>query len=117
VNAELPIIMAPGRIWLKVPTTLRIELSGNLAEGVMSRDVIQYVLRDVGPDKGDYRAFEFTGPAIGKMDMDARLTICNPVIEIGGKVGIVPPDEITIAYLKSRVKEFTPVWGGSGCGV
>jgi 3-isopropylmalate/(R)-2-methylmalate dehydratase large subunit len=46
------------------------------------------------------------------MDMDARLTLCNPVIEIGGKVGIIPPDEITIAYLKSRgVKEFTPVWG------
>ncbi len=112
VNAEIPMVMATGRIWLQVPATIRIELFGKLPDGVMSRDVIQHILADVGPDRGDYRAFEFVGPAVEGMDMDARMTLCNPVIEIGGKVGIIPPDKTTLDYLKARTQEpFTPLSG------
>ena len=104
LNYEALQALATGQIWLKVPETIRVELHGRPRPGVMSRDIAQRVIAIVGRERADYRVLEFAGPAVAELDMDARMTLCNVTVDIGAKSGIVPPDDVTTAYLASRAR-------------
>jgi 3-isopropylmalate/(R)-2-methylmalate dehydratase large subunit len=104
LNYEAVQALATGNIWLKVPETIRVVLHGRPRPGVMSRDIAQRVISIIGRDRADYRVLEFGGPAIADLDMDARMTLCNVTVDIGAKSGIVPPDDLTLAYLAGRAK-------------
>lgn len=102
-------VMVTGKAWLRVPATIRIELTGKPQRGVMSRDLGEWVAHQIGPERGDYKSIEFSGPAFRHLEIDARHTICNAMVDIGVKCAFVIPDEITEAYVQKFGKAFEPV--------
>jgi len=96
--------MITGEAWFKVPESLKFVFNGKLNKWVGGKDLILYIIGDIGVDGALYRAMEFAGSAISSLSIDGRLTMCNMAIEAGGKSGIVPPDDITLKYVKPRAK-------------
>lgn len=96
--------MITGEAWFKVPESMKFVFNGKLNKWVGGKDLILYIIGDIGVDGALYRAMEFAGSAISSLSMDGRLTMCNMAIEAGGKSGIVPPDDITLEYVKPRAK-------------
>lgn len=102
LNYEAVQAMALGEMWLRVPETIRIELTGAPGPGVMSRDIAQWIIAKLTPERCDYRVLEYGGPAVAALDMDARMTLCNVAIDVSAKTALVEPDEVTLAYLRPR---------------
>jgi len=104
-------IFATGKLWLRVPQTIRITVGGKLAKGVSAKDMTLYIIKKLGADGANYKAVEYYGDAITALSIPERMTLCNMAIEMGAKAGIVPPDEKTDKYLKGRAREkYTPVF-------
>ena len=95
--------MAAGVAWFKVPSAIQFYLTGKLNKWVSGKDVILYIIGKIGVDGALYKSMEFAGPGVAELTMDDRFTIANMAIEAGGKNGIFPVDEKTIAYMKGRV--------------
>ncbi len=91
-----------GEIWLRVPETLKVTLTGKFRNGVTSRDVFERLLHDLGPDGAQGKVIEFTGPAIREMSIEGRLVLCNSVQYLSAETAIVAGDEITRDYLKDK---------------
>jgi methanogen homoaconitase large subunit len=98
-------IFATGKLWLRVPQTIRITVEGKLAKGVSAKDMTLFIIKNVGADGANYKAIEYYGSAISELSMSQRMTLCNMSIEMGAKTGIVPPDETTFEYLEGRARE------------
>lgn len=96
--------MATGKCWFKVPSAIKIELTGKLSKGVSGKDVILDIIGRIGVDGALYQSMEFVGDGVNSLSMDDRLTICNMAIEAGAKNGIFPVDDITKEYLDGRTK-------------
>lgn len=101
-TSEMVYVMATGRLWFRVPETIRYELSGSLAPGVSWKDVILYLAGRFGSDSAQYRAMEFGGPAVAEANMSSRLTVANMGVEMGAKFALFPSDEVTADYLAER---------------
>lgn len=101
-STDLAITLATGKNWFKVPETIKIIVSGKIPKGVFAKDIILYIISEVSSSGATYKAIEFSGDVIDKLDMDGRFTICNMVVEMGAKAGFMPQDKKTIAWLKSR---------------
>ena len=101
-GTDLGASMATGDTWFKVPSTIKVELTGSLPEWVSGKDVILTLIGRIGVDGARYQALEFTGPGVAGLSMADRFTISNMAIEAGGKNGIFPVDEKTVEYLKAR---------------
>ncbi len=101
-SSDVAAIMATGKVWLKVPETIKFVIKGKLNKWVFAKDIILYIIGKIGVDGALYKSMEFTGDTISSLDMSSRMTICNMAIEAGGKNGIVPPDDITKKYLDER---------------
>ncbi|MCU0652002.1 MAG: 3-isopropylmalate dehydratase large subunit [Candidatus Omnitrophica bacterium] len=111
-STDLAITLATGRNWLKVPETIKIIVKGKIPKGIFAKDIILYIITDIGADGATYKAIEFCGSVIDQLDMDGRFTISNMVVEMGAKAGFMPVDKKTIAWLKPRIKgkeKITPV--------
>jgi 3-isopropylmalate/(R)-2-methylmalate dehydratase large subunit len=103
-STDLAAAMAMGEIWLRVPETIKFVYTGKLRPWVGGKDLILYTIKDIGVDGALYKTMEFAGETISRLDMSGRLTMANMVIEAGGKNGIFPVDEITVEYLRGRLK-------------
>ena len=101
-STDLGVIMATGEVWLKVPPTIKVVFKGKLQPWVGGKDLIIYLIGLLGVEGANYRALEFTGPAVKDLSMDNRLTMSNMAIECGAKNGIFEADEITMEYIKGR---------------
>jgi 3-isopropylmalate/(R)-2-methylmalate dehydratase large subunit len=104
-STDLAAAIATGKLWFKVPASMRFVLNGSLSPGVYSKDVILAVIGRIGTDGALYRAMEFVGPALAQMSMEARMTITNMAIEAGAKNGVIPFDDTTEAFLRTHLKE------------
>ncbi len=110
-STDMAAAMATGKVWLKVPETIRFVYKGKLNKWVSGKDLILHTIGDIGVDGALYKSMEFTGPVISKLSMDSRLSMCNMAIEAGGKNGIIIPDEITKEYLKAHsIKGNKPIY-------
>jgi len=94
--------MASGKLWFKVPETIRIVLNGQLPDGVYSKDIILYLAGLLGADGATYKALEFSGPVIDDMSVEARMTMSNMAIELGAKAGLMEADEKTLAWVRAN---------------
>ena len=94
--------MASGKLWFKVPETIKVVLNGELPSGVYSKDIILHLAGMIGADGATYKALEFCGPAIDAMSIEARMTISNMAIEVGAKAGLMAADEKTLAWFEGR---------------
>ena len=101
---EMACVWATGKLWLKVPETIKMIIEGKLQDMVMAKDVILYIIGKIGSDGANYKAIEFYGETVRNFSVASRMTISNQAMEAGAKAAIVPPDEKTLDYLKSRVK-------------
>lgn len=111
-NTDAALIMGTGKIWVKVPETMRFVFEGALPPYLMAKDLILAIIGDIGCDGGTYRTMEFDGEAVYDLDMQERMTLCNMAIEGGAKNGIIAPDEVTFEYVRQRTSEaFEPVYG------
>ncbi len=94
--------MITGQAWFKVPSAIKIELTGKLSKWVSGKDVILHVIGMIGVDGALYRSMEFAGDGVASLSMDDRFSIANMAIEAGAKNGIFPVDDQTIAYMKEH---------------
>ncbi len=95
-------VYASGKLWFKVPETIKVTVDGGFPRGITAKDVALRVVKGIRTDGAAYKALEFYGPTIQEMSMAGRMTLCNMAIEMGAKAGIVPPDAKTKAYLAGR---------------
>jgi len=102
-NTDAGFILGTGKLLVKVPETMRFYLEGEIPPGVMAKDVILWVIGDIGFDGATYRAMQWEGPGASALDIDDRMTITNMAIEAGAKNGIFPADEKTFAYVDERI--------------
>jgi len=101
-NTDAAFILGTGKIWLKVPETMRFEFTGTFPPYIMAKDILLQVIGDIGVDGATYRAMEWAGDAVYKFSMEERMTLCNMAIEAGGKNAVIEADEVTLEYLKTR---------------
>jgi len=101
-TSEVEHVLATQTLWQSKPKTLKLEINGQLSQGVSAKDVILYVLSKYGINFGTGHVIEFCGEAIRNMSMEERMTICNMSIEGGAKAGLVAPDETTFSYVAGR---------------
>ncbi|MBM4289722.1 MAG: 3-isopropylmalate dehydratase large subunit, partial [Deltaproteobacteria bacterium] len=107
-STDLAAAMVTGESWFKVPETVLYIFNGSLPEWVGGKDLILFVIGQIGVDGALYQAMEFVGDAISRLPMSDRLAMCNMAIEAGAKNGIIPPDEITREYVTGRaLRPFT----------
>ncbi len=109
-STDLAAAWITGKMWFRVPESVKIVFKGKIPRGVFSKDMILYAAGQLGADWATYRSIEFTGEAISELSVDARLTISNMAVELGAKAGIMEADEKTIEWVKGRVnRKFEPV--------
>ncbi len=101
-NTDAAYIMGTGKLWVKVPETMRFTFNGKVPEYIMGKDIVLQVIGDIGFDGATYKCMQFDGDSIRDLNMEERMTICNMAIEAGGKCGIIEPDELTIEYVNER---------------
>ncbi|MFQ5894407.1 MAG: 3-isopropylmalate dehydratase large subunit, partial [Nitrospinota bacterium] len=102
--------MASGKMWFKVPETVRFELRGRLPKGVYSKDLVLYLIGKMGADGLTYKSAEFAGEAIESLSVQARFTISNMAIEMGAKVGLMQADARVGEWFARRTdRRFEPV--------
>ncbi|MDJ0702741.1 MAG: aconitase/3-isopropylmalate dehydratase large subunit family protein [Leptolyngbyaceae cyanobacterium MO_188.B28] len=111
-STDMANIFAMGDLWIQVPATLRIELSGSLSPHVSAKDIILFILGQIGCDGATGKVIEFDGDIIKQLPMDERMTLSNMAIECGAVCGLMPVDELTRQYVNSRTsapfEEVTP---------
>lgn len=105
-TSEVEQVFATQCLLQNKPKTMKIEITGKLAKGVLSKDIVLYILSKISSSGASGYFIEFAGSAIKSLSMEARMTICNMSIEMGARGGLIAPDETTFAYIKER--EFAP---------
>ncbi len=104
-------IFATGKLWFKVPESMKVTVNGKLGKRISAKDLTLNVIGTVGAAGATYRAVEFYGDTIESLSMSGRMTLSNMAIEMGAKTGIVPPDKTTFDFIKDRaVEEYEPVY-------
>ncbi|MGM0365083.1 MAG: 3-isopropylmalate dehydratase large subunit [Actinomycetota bacterium] len=103
-STDAAVAMATGKLWFRIPSTIKFIYKNKLKPWVTGKDLILYTIGMIGVDGALYRSMEFAGPVISKLSMDSRFTMSNMAIEAGGKFGIMEADKVTEAYLKQRAR-------------
>jgi 3-isopropylmalate/(R)-2-methylmalate dehydratase large subunit len=104
---EVTSVWITGKLWLKVPESIRIILEGRFKSGVYSKDLMLYLIGKLGADGCSYKSVEFYGGAVQDLSVSERMTMTNLAMEMGVKCAFIPPDITTAEYLTNRIRE----WG------
>jgi len=117
-NTEAGFVMGAGRLWLRVPPTRRFVFTGRMPAHLMAKDLILHVIGAIGTDGATYMAMEFTGEALYGLNVEERMTVTNMAVEAGAKNGIIPPDDVTVQWVRRRTDAaFEAVVGDAGAAV
>jgi len=109
-SSDLAAAMALGRLWLRVPETVRYVFHGRLRPWVTGKDLILTIIGDIGVDGARYGAIEFAGDTLAQLTMDERFSITNMAVEAGAKNGIMEPDEAVLAWVRPRARRPSTVY-------
>lgn len=102
---EMASILGTGTLWVKVPETIKVNISGKLPANVMAKDIILRLIGDIGADGAAYKALEFTGDTVENMSVASRMSISNMAVEAGAKCALFSPDEKTAKYCEMELTE------------
>ena len=97
--SEITATWVTGKLWMKVPESIKVEVDGPLARGTYPKNVMLKLIGNVGADGATYCSVEFHGTYVEQMSVSERMTLCNLAMEMGAKNAFVPPDENTLSYL------------------
>jgi 3-isopropylmalate/(R)-2-methylmalate dehydratase large subunit len=100
---DLATILLEGELWFRVPEVIKINITGDLQQGVMAKDIILHILGELGQDAAVYKAVEFAGPVVENLEMAERMVLCNMSVEMGAKTSYIKPDQTTRKYIDKRV--------------
>lgn len=110
-RTEMAALWATGELWIRVPETLRVTLTGRLAPGVTAKDIALKLCGDLTVSGGAYRSIEFAGEGVSSLSLDDRPVIPNMMAEFGAMNAYFPPDEAVFDYLEAkRTRDYTPVY-------
>jgi 3-isopropylmalate/(R)-2-methylmalate dehydratase large subunit len=115
-SSDVAVALALGRTWFRVPESFLIEFSGVFPRGVYAKDLILYLIGQIGADGATYKALEFGGKTLTQITVSQRLTIANMAVEAGAKVGLFPADKITQDFLveHGRGDNYRPLYPDAG---
>lgn len=97
-STDLAAVLLTGKTWLKVPKTIKVEITGKLRPGVFAKDLTLFLVGQIGISGATYQAIEFCGEAVARLPLGGRFTLANMAIEMGAKVGIVHPEGLSLPY-------------------
>ncbi|KAG5400384.1 hypothetical protein IGI04_014991 [Brassica rapa subsp. trilocularis] len=110
-NTDAGFVLGTGKILLKVPPTMRFILDGEMPSYLQAKDLILQIIGEISVAGATYKTMEFSGTTIESLTMEERMTLCNMVVEAGGKNGVIPPDATTFNYVENRTSvPFQPVY-------
>lgn len=107
-RSEVAALWATGELWLRVPETLRITLTGQLQDGVMSKDFTIHLIGQLSAEGANYMAVEFDGPAIASLSPESRMVLPNMMAEMGAKNAYIAPDDATWRWLEQQLQRSRP---------
>jgi len=111
-TTDMANILATGEMWLRVPGTIALELSGTLPPNLSAKDIMLFILGRIGCQGAIGKVLEFRGSIIEQLSMDERMTLSNMAVECGAMCGLIVPDGITAKYLQDKkVSDYLPVVG------
>ncbi len=113
---EMAEVFASGKLWFKVPQSIRITVDGALPEMVSAKDMTLHIIGKVGAGGATYKAIEYYGETIADLSIAGRMTLCNMGVEMGAKASIVPPDDVTFDFIGRRGSERNGKSEGDGDG-
>ncbi len=96
---DMAAVLLTGEIWLRVPEIIKINIEGKIRKGIMAKDIILYIISQLGTDIALYKAIEFDGEVVKELSLDERLVLCNMSVEMGAKATYIRPDEKVRKYL------------------
>jgi 3-isopropylmalate/(R)-2-methylmalate dehydratase large subunit len=110
-STDVAMAIVTGKTWFRVPEVNKVVLSGNLPHGVFAKDIILFLIGQIGADGANYKALEFSGETVSLLDVEERLTITNMAVETGAKCGIFPSDHRTEEFLvrQNRKEDFRKI--------
>jgi len=111
-TTDMANIFATGDVWLRVPGTLRFDLEGLLPPHLSAKDIMLFILGQIGGDGAIGRVMEFRGSIIDHLPIDERLTLANMAVECGAMCGLMAPDDTTRAYVQARTQTPFEEWVG-----
>ena len=110
---DMAAVLFTGEIWLRVPEIIKINITGKTNKGIMAKDIILYIISQLGTDVALYKAIEYSGGVVAEMSLDERLVLCNMSVEMGAKATYIRPDEKVMEYIShtnsEKYKEFKSV--------
>ena len=101
-STDMAIAVDTGKLWFRVPEVIKIELNGQVKDGVAAKDIILHILGDLKADGAVYKAIDFCGTYVEQLDVADRMTICNMAVEIGAKTGYMQPNQKVLDYIDAR---------------
>ncbi|KAK4425390.1 3-isopropylmalate dehydratase large subunit, chloroplastic [Sesamum alatum] len=101
-NTDAGFVLGTGKLLLKVPPTLRFVMDGEMPDYLLAKDLILQIIGEISVAGATYKAMEFVGSTVESLTMEERMTLCNMVVEAGGKNGIIPADSTTYKYLEDK---------------
>lgn len=107
-STDLAAVMMTGKIWLKVPSTIKVVLNGTLASNVSGKDLALLICKKLSISGATYQAVEYEGTAVEKLNLSQRMALCNMSAELGAKTGLVNPKGLELPY------DFTPIFADEG---
>jgi homoaconitate hydratase family protein len=111
-TTDMANILAMGDMWLRVPGTIVFELSGTLPEGISAKDIMLFILGQIGCQGAIGKVLEFRGSIIEQLSIDERMTLSNMAVECGAMCGLIVPDAVTAEYLQDKnASEYIPIVG------
>ncbi len=102
---EMASILGTGTLWVKVPETIKVNITGKLPDNVMAKDIILRLIGDLGADGATYKALEFTGDTVANMTVASRMSMSNMAVEAGAKCALFSPDEKTAEYCNIKITD------------
>ncbi len=112
---DMAAVWKEGKLWFKVPETIKINISGKISKYISSKDIILHIISKIGADGANYKSCEFYGNVVKEISIEGRMCIANQSMEMGAKAAIIPADKKTFDYIYPKIKSYCTIRADKEC--